>query len=148
MRRTHWESRQGIPNHSVPAVSRRQFIRTVAGATAIALGSGVGIPIVNDASAADVVAPKPIPGGTQLPFAFVHHYPLTAATTFENFKDPSQIFHFDGFVALNRVRGMGTGTDTTTGKTTRLPFQADMGFMQGMYIGEDNQFHTGAFGFI
>ena len=148
MQRTFWESRHGVPRHALPAVSRRQFIRTVAGATAIALGSGVGLPVANDAGAADVVAPKPIPGGTQLPYTFIHHYPLTAATTFENFKDPSQIYHLDGIVTLNRVRGMGTGTDTATGKTTRLPFQADTGFMQGTYIGEDDQMHTGTFGFI
>ena len=148
MQRTHGNLGRGVPRHSLPAVSRRQFIRTVAGATALALGSGVGVPVANEVGAADVVAPKPIPGGTQLPFAFVHHYPLTGATTFENFKDPSQIYHLDGIVTLNRVRGMGTGTDTTTGKTTRLPFQADTGFMQGTYIGEDNQIHTGTFAFI
>ncbi len=101
-----------------------------------------------DVGAADVIMPRPIPGGTQLPYTFIHHYPLTAASTFENFKDPSQIYDFDGVVALNRVLGMGTATDTRTGVRARRAFQADMGFMQGTYVGEDGQVHTGSFGFI
>lgn len=129
------------------AISRRQFVR-VAGAGALALGAGAWATMPGDVGAADVVMPRPIPGGTQLPYTFIHHYPLTAASTFENFKDPSQIYDFDGIVALNRVLGMGTATDTRTGVRARRAFQADTGFMQGTYMGEDGQVHTGSFGFI
>ena len=148
MRRTSWESRPEAPRYDAPAVSRRRFIRTAVGATALVLGSGARLATPDAVSAADVVMPRPIPGGTQLPYTFIHHYPLTAATTFENFKDPSQIYDFDGIVSLNRVRGMGTATDTRTGVRARRAFQADTGFMQGTYVGEDGQVHMGSFGFI
>ncbi len=129
------------------AISRRQFVRA-AGAGALALGAGAWTTMPGGVGAADVIMPRPIPGGTQLPYTFIHHYPLTAATTFENLKDPSQIYDFDGIVALNRVLGMGTATDTRTGVRARRAFQADTGFMQGTYMGEDGQVHTGSFGFI
>lgn len=129
------------------AISRRQFVRA-AGAGALALGAGAWASMPEEVRAADVIMPRPIPGGTQLPYTFIHHYPLTAASTFENFKDPSQTFDFDGIVGLNRVLGMGTATDTRTVVRARRAFQADTGFMQGTYVGEDGQIHTGSFGFI
>lgn len=138
----------GIPPAIARRVlSRRQFVRA-AGAGALALSAGAWTTMPGNARAADVVMPRPIPGGTQLPYTFIHHYPLTAASTFENFKDPSQIYDFDGVVALNRVLGMGTATDTRTGARARRAFQADTGFMQGTYVGEDSQIYTGSFGFI
>lgn len=45
--------------------------------------------------------------------------------------EPSNITDFDGFVAFTRIRGSGIGTNTNTGKTQNLAFQADMGFNQG-----------------
>ena len=46
-------------------------------------------------------------------------------------------------VGLTHIRGGGTGTDTTTGATLPLAFQADMGFSQGKYIGTDGRQHQG-----
>jgi hypothetical protein len=138
----------GIPRAIIHRVlSRRQLIRA-AGASALALGARAWAVPADGVRAAEVIMPRPIPGGTQLPYTFIHHYPLTAASTFDNFKDPSQIYDFDGIVALNRVLGMGTATDTRTGATALRAFQADTGFMQGTYVGEDGQIHTGSFGFI
>ncbi len=62
--------------------------------------------------------------------------------------DPSQITDFDGLVTDCRIFGMGLATDTKTGATTRYPFMTDMGIMQGNYVGEDGQPHSGTFGFI
>lgn len=97
------------------------------------------------------VDPNPIPGGfTALkPFGiFVHHNPLNPATPLASISDPSQITDFDGFVGLTHIRGGGTGTNTMTGTTMPLAYQADMGFSQGKFIGTDGRQHHGTFAFV
>jgi len=94
---------------------------------------------------------KPIPGGAAglAPFGvFVHHNGLNPANALANIKDPSQITDFDGFVGLTHIRGGGTGTDTSTGTTEALAYQADMGFGQGKFIGTDGRLHRGTFAFV
>jgi hypothetical protein len=127
------------------ALSRRQFLgTTAAGAAGLALGSSLLLP--GAAHAKTRSAPKPIPGGTTIIIGnetfFIHHYPFVAVD------EPSEITDFDGLVADTRVLGSGTGTNTITGDQTRLLFQADMGFMKGVYIGEDGDLHDGTFGFV
>ena len=93
----------------------------------------------------------PIPGGLA-PFApfgiFIHHNPLKPGTSLGNINDPSQINDFDGFVGLTHIRGGGIGTDTATGNTTPLAYQADMGFSQGKFMGADGERHKGTFAFV
>jgi hypothetical protein len=60
----------------------------------------------------------------------------------------STITDFRGFVAAGEVQGVGTGTDTTTGATTRYTYDADMRILDGTYIGEDGRPHNGLFGFV
>lgn len=129
------------------SVSRRQFFATTAGA---ALASGIWTPmrVLADPRGSDLT-PKPIPGGVSPFGVFIHHFPPPpAGTSLAGISDPSQIFDFNGFVTNTRIRGAGTGTDTTTGDTMPLTFQADMGFMKGEYIGQDGRYHHGTFGFI
>jgi hypothetical protein len=135
-------------------LSRRKLIRGAAGA---ALGTGLLRPKVvyadgreGDEERATCVGPNPIPGGVTAlkPYGiFVHHNPLNPTTLLANISDPSQITDFDGFVGLTHIRGGGTGTDSM-GATTRLAFQADMGFSQGKFIGTDGQQHRGTFVFV
>jgi hypothetical protein len=104
-----------------------------------------------DSERAGCVGPNPIPGGVTglKPFGiFIHHNPLSPLTSLPDISDPSQITDFDGFVGLTHIRGGGTGTDTATGATTRLAFQADMGFSQGKFIGTDGRTHEGTFAFV
>ena len=94
---------------------------------------------------------NPIPGGVVpfKPFGVpVHHNPLNPAVSLPNISDPSQITDFDGFVGLTHIRGGGTGTNTVTGATTPLGFQADMGFGQGKFIGTDGRPHQGTLAFV
>jgi hypothetical protein len=139
-----------------PAFSRRTLIR---GAAGTALGASLFNSRLSYADDDDddqgeraaCVGPKPIPGGVPglKPYGiFVHHNPLNAATPLADISDPSQITDFDGFVGLTHIRGGGTGTNTTTGVTTRLAFQADMGFSQGRFIGTDGRRHQGTFAFV
>ena len=135
-------------------LSRRNLIRGAAGAV---LGSGLLCPTPVNAHDDDggehgvcgLVNPKP---GGLAPFApfgiFIHHNPLNPAVALADISDPSQITDFDGFVGLTHIRGGGTGTDTTTGASMRLAFQADMGFSQGKFIGTDGRQHQGTFAFV
>ena len=136
-------------------LSRRNLLRGTAGTV---LGAGLSWSKLayahnddDDRDEDECVGPNPIPGGVTAlkPFGiFVHHNPLNAATPLANISDPSQITDFDGFVGLTHIRGGGTGTNTATGATTRLAFQADMGFSQGKFIGTDGRRHKGTFAFV
>lgn len=134
-------------------LSRRSLIRAAAGS---AFGAGLLHPKLAYASFEDddsefgSASPNPIPGGFVglSPFGiFVHHNPLKPGMPLANISDPSQITDFDGFVGLTHIRGGGTGTDAA-GATTRLAFQADMGFSQGKFIGTDGHQHRGTFAFV
>ena len=136
-------------------LSRRSLIR---GAAGTALGAGL-LPTKlvyasdddSDSEHAACVGPNPIPGGVTglKPFGiFIHHNPLNPTKALADISDPSQITDFDGFVGLTHIRGGGTGTDTATGATARLAFQADMGFSQGKFIGTDGRQHRGTFAFV
>lgn len=147
---TLWTKLQGN------CVSRRSLIRGAAGAAA--LGSSLLRPSLayadpEDDNSGRFRGPflKPIPGGVVpfKPFGVpVHHNPLNPAVALPDISDPSEITDFDGFVGLTHIRGGGTGTDTTTGVTTPLAYQADMGFGQGKLLGIDGRLHRGTFAFV
>lgn len=136
-------------------LSRRHLF---CGAAGTALGAGLLLPKLGhandedgDSEGAACVGPNPIPGGVKglSPFGiFIHHNPLNPKTALSDINDPSQITDFDGFVGLTHIRGGGTGTDTMTGATMPLAYQADMGFSQGKFIGTDGQQHRGTFAFV
>ncbi len=150
--------------------SRRRFIRTAAGAagaTGIALGSGLSIPVLaddeddrredRDGDADDAASPLPIPGGTILPFSTErYHFFFPPGTTSPvivpptpGAAEPSLITNFRGFIGLSHVKGSGTGINTDTGATSRFFFDTDTRFMKGEYIGMcDHKEHRGAFTFI
>ena len=124
-------------------VSRRNFLTNAAGAAGLAFW----IPGLAEAAEGKrkSAEPKPIPGGVS-PFGiFIHHFPAQpTATPLASLSEPSQITDFKGFVGLNRIRGAGRGS----GFADTLAFQADMGFMKGVFIAEDGKRHEGVFGFI
>lgn len=136
-------------------VSRRAFLGRAASA-GIVLGAGFQGPESvfargDESQHAGLGRPNPVPGGFGpfTPFGvFIHHKPPTPGMPLANINEPSQITDFNGFVALNRIRGGGIGTDTVTGQTTDLAYQADMGLNQGEFIGDDGQRHEGTFAFI
>ena len=126
------------------ALSRRQFLRGSAGMAGLALGGTLLTPA--RAWARHHVAPRPIPGGVTAVIGDehfpIHHFPVTGPV------EPSEITDLDGQVGDCRILGTGLGIDTDTGETTDLLFQADMGFMQGVYVGEDGHRHQGTFAFV
>jgi len=122
------------------ALSRRQFF---GGALGLAMGASLSEPLAAQNPHFDAT-PNPIPGGVS-PFGVpIHHFPVTPNTTpIANITEPSQITDFNGFVGLNRIRGIGSGTGFS-----QLHFQADMGFMAGEYVAIDGRHYNGTFGFI
>jgi hypothetical protein len=126
-------------------LSRRQFLRTSAGASGAVVSSGLWLPALAHANQSPQVAPRPIPGGTQFlgpGTELFHAYePLHAV-------EPLTIFDFQGVVGIAHLQGTGTGTNTRTGTSTRLVFDVDNRFMRGVYVGVDGKKHTATFGFI
>ncbi len=143
------------------AMARRRFGWAVAGTAALVAGAGLGLPSVAQAQPTPPggldaltplegpAAPKPIPSDRIIFGRVVHHFgpPPAGPDRLQRMGDQSQITDFDGVVTANRVTGTGRRTDTRSGETKEMPFQADMGFMQGVYVGEDGRRRQGTFGF-
>ncbi|SRR6266567_4262304 len=88
--------------------------------------------------------PLPIPGGLQLlgPGGPLFHVFLPAPGV-----EPCTITNFNGFVGWAAVGGMGT--HTVNGQAPEhLPFESDVRFMSGEFVGADGRNHHGAFAFI
>lgn len=136
-------------------LSRRHLIRAAAGTVAGAASLLRPKPAFADdddhSEHGSCALANPIPGGITpfKPFGVVvHHNPLNPAKPVAMINDPSQITDFNGFVGLTHIRGGGTGTNTDTGATVALAYQADMGFSQGTFIGIDGRHHEGTLAFV
>jgi hypothetical protein len=139
---------RGGPPGQGSAPSRRHFLRSAAGASGLLLAA-------NGSSARageDCPPPVPIPGGLDflgtgtVYHVYAHGYPGFGGDPGE--EDPSSIYHFNGDVGVAYVRGMGTHTDKATGVQTHLPWEVDLRFMKGDYVGADGKRHYGAFAFV
>lgn len=129
-----------------PTYTRRGFLSTAVGAAGLMAASQLALTPFAVADKIQTAEPKPIPGGA-VPFGIqVHHNPLPAVPTtpLASISDPSEIGDFNGLIADTMIRGGGTGT----GVAGTLAFRADMGAMQGEYVGEDGEHHHGSFVFI
>lgn len=131
-----------------PNPSRRQFLRAAAGAAGIALGAGT----LPARAGGDCPDPVPIPGGLDflgngtVYHVYAHGYPGFGGDP--GTEDPCSIWHFNGHFGLAYVRGMGTHTDKLSGVRTHLPWEVDLRFMKGEYVGADGKRHHGVFAFV
>ena len=84
--------------------SRRQFFGATAG---LAVGASLSRNIGAQGGPHTDASPTPIVGGVS-PFGiFVHHFPVSpTGIPLPDITDPSQITDFNGFVGLNRIRGV------------------------------------------
>jgi hypothetical protein len=100
---------------------------------------------------ADVSDPTPIPGGNYFlgsPGPLFHVF-APGAGTFPVDQEPITITDFDGFIGLAFISGMVTETNTTTGAQRKIPFtNADMRFMQGLFIDTNGQERQGTFALV
>ena len=123
-------------------ISRRMLLRAGAVGTGLFLGGAHWSLAHADEGGIQTAEPRPLPETITVLGVAIHHQPPAPGN------DPSQITDFKGVVGNSRVTGMGTGVNTTTGVSTRLSFQADMGFMKGVFVGLDGRMHQGAFCFV
>ena len=129
------------------AWSRRQFVRTAAGAAMIGASVGAGLWRPRLALAHNAHEPVHIPGGTPLLGGAFHVFGPGTIDPVD--AEPSSITDFNGFVGIGFISGTVTRTNTKTGEVRTLPFvDSDMRFMQGAFRGIDGQVHQGAFGFV
>ena len=133
----------GHPLFSSRALPRRRLLRSAAAASALAIGARLWSPAIDTLAASNDEA-LPIPGGND--FLNDGHFVHVFIPAFGS--EPSTVNHFNGFVAAAEIQGTGTGTDTTTGATTRYYYDADMRFMDGNYIAADGRVRHGTFGFV
>lgn len=141
------------------SLSRRNLIRGAAGTaagTGLLLGSGLRL----SARADDEdegnrnkckAVPRPIKHISTPPGAhFFFPGPVDAnPTTSPNTgHDPSIITDFSGVIGQADLNLSGIGTDLNTGARATYDFHTDMRFMDGIFVGLDNEQHRGAIGFI
>ena len=129
-------------------LTRRGFLSTATGVAGLAVASEFALAPLAIA-APKTAEPTPIPGGGMLAGVKIHHNPLPAvsSTPLTQINDPSEIGDFNGMIIDTQIRGLGNGTPVTS-PGNPLSFRADMGAMQGVYVGEDGKHHHGSFVFI
>ena len=131
-------------------MTRRAFLGSAALAGGAAATASALLPQIAKADFDGVatVFPNPIGIGVA-PFGIpIHHFPPVPAFGPTAINEPSQITDFNGMVGVCRVKGAGTATALATNTKTRLTFQVDNGFMDGLYVGEDGNTHHGTFAFV
>ena len=103
--------------------------------------------------------PNPIPHTAPTPFGTILHNffpgpvegtlaPTDATGAHPDGRDPSLIFDFKGFIGQADLQFTGMGTDLNTGQRAPYIFNADVRFMDGMYVGTDGKTRRKAFAFI
>jgi hypothetical protein len=125
-------------------LSKRQFLKTAAGASGIVLSSGFWLRALADKSGSGIP--------TSIPATFFFPGPVDGSPAptdptgaHPDGRDPSVINNFNGFVGLANVRMTGLGTDTTTGDTAPYTFEADMRFMKGVFVDSAGETGRGTF---
>lgn len=141
--------------HAIPQVGRRSFLLgTVATGLAAVLGrpgrstADLGAQPLRKSDLAPLPAPKPIPGGLDLP-PLIHEFlpgpetitlPFTLLTLQGLHVEPSTITDFQGVTALAYHVGTVTGSD---GLTYNL--ETDVRVFAGAYVAEDGARCEGTF---
>ena len=137
-------------------LSRRRFLQAVAG-TAGALGAGLLWPSSAWAAGRD---PNPIPfsfpnpAGGPIPIHLNFPGPVDSPGPGNGpgsptgGSDPCTITDFQGYIGQTEIQGTGTGTNTDTGETTPLLYDADLRFMQGVYRSVDGRILDARFVFV
>jgi len=96
------------------ALSRRDFVRTAAGASALAVAAGMAWPAAafaeSESESGHNATPRPIPGGTDLQFLLgLGHGPLFHFFFPAFGQEVSTITDFSGSLAAAEIQGSGLG---------------------------------------
>ncbi|TMP98928.1 MAG: hypothetical protein E6L09_10690 [Verrucomicrobia bacterium] len=153
---------QGLHAGHKHGFSRRGFIYTAAGASALAFGPGLSLRALahdDDDDNQTPPASKPIPGGSDLsgfglvpPYDFIHVFspgPVGIVLPFSGGEpqglnvEPSTITDFRGATAMAYHIGEAKGSD---GNTYNL--ETDIRAMEGKYVAVDGKTRRGSFALI
>jgi hypothetical protein len=145
--------------HATLQAGRRSFLLGTAKASAAGLTASVIRPGISQDDLgtlplpehvlAPLPAPKPIPGGFDIP-PLIHEFipgpetitlPFTLITLQGLNVEPSTITDFTGVTALAYHVGTATGSDGLT-----YDLETDVRVFQGQYVGEDGSQREGTFG--
>jgi hypothetical protein len=126
-------------------VSRRRFLGVSAGATGLIMAGGRWSPAF---AAARSCEPRPIPHTLDPGGGITPIHVLLPGVAHPADADPSTITDFNGQVGYAIVVGTGTRTDRATNAVTQNPFQVDLRFMKGEFVGTDGRHCHGAFALI
>jgi hypothetical protein len=140
-------------------LTRRNLIRGAAGTAAgagLLLGSGLRLSARGDDEDEGhrekcKAVPRPIPHISTPPgghFFFPGPVDASPTTSPDTGHDPSIITDFSGMIGQVDLNFSGRGTDLNTGTSATYDFHCDMRFMDGIFVGLDNEQHRGAIGFI
>ena len=140
-------------------LSRRNLIRGAAGSAAgagLLLGSGLRFSARADDDDEGEhnkckAVPRPIPHISTPPgghFFFPGPVDANPTTSPDTGHDPSIITNFSGVIGQADLNLVGTGKNLNTGASATYDFHCDMRFMDGIFVGLDNEQHRGAIGFI
>jgi hypothetical protein len=144
--------------HGAIAMDRRTFVKGAVGSVAAAglapglVGTAAGTGKRPD-HAPPLPAPKPIPGGLQIPDVPLLHVfvpgpegvtlPFTQTPLMGLDVEPSTITDYKGATAMAYLVGTATGSD---GKDYDL--EVDIRGYEGQYVAADGSLNFGTFGFI
>jgi hypothetical protein len=146
--------------HARTKTGRRSFLLGTAGAIAAGIATSFGRAEASEAgfdfrhrrkhSREPLPAPKPIPGGTQIPDLPLFHeflpgpetitLPFTLVTLQGLNVEPSTITDFKGVTVLAYHAGSATGNDGT-----EYNLETDIRVMQGEYVAENGERREGTF---
>jgi hypothetical protein len=142
------------PRQAEMALGRRRLMLGSAGALAgAALAEAAVAPPIVAASGAPLPAPKPIPGGFQIPNGpFLHVFapgpvgvvlPFTGVPLEGLNVEPNTITDFNGAVAVAFHVGAAIGSDGR-----RYDLETDLRAFEGTYVAEDGSRRHGTFALI
>ena len=129
--------------------SRREFLRTAAGAAAIGAAASAGLlrPDRALAGGPGIGLVEPIPTTVEF-FPGVQSHVLAPPSCGPD-SDPATVNNFHGASAIAFISGTCERRNRKTGETRTLPFLFnDMRFMKGVFRGHDGHVRDAAFGFV
>lgn len=130
--------------------SRREFLRTAAGAAAVGAAASAGLirPGGAIAGGPGIGLVEPIPTTVEF-FPGVQSHVLGPPVLFGPDSDPATVNNFQGASAIAFISGTCERRNRKTGETRTLPFLfSDMRFMKGVFRGQDGRVRDAAFGFV
>lgn len=130
--------------------SRREFLRTAAGAAAVGAAASAGLIRPGGALAGGpgIGLVEPIPTTVEF-FPGVQSHVLGPPVLFGPDSDPATVNNFQGASAIAFISGTCERRNRKTGETRTLPFLfSDMRFMKGVFRGQDGRVRDAAFGFV